>query len=206
LNNEKKKCSQCKEYKPLTNFTNYKSRKGELKKRSYCNECRNKWRRERAKKFPVEHKVKQMAYNLLNRLYKYTDDPRNKCYQENNIECKIGKTPSEVYDYIIANFYDEINEIINNDGTPSIDRIDSAKHYEEGNLRIVTFEENSRLGRKKSLEVCQRPVRITYADGTFTEHTGIKKAGEESGISHNILQNLLKGRAKPRKDFSVKYI
>lgn len=147
-----------------------------------------------------------MAYNLLNRLEKYKDNPRNKCYQDHGIQCKIGKSPSEVYDYIIGKFYDDVKRIIDEGEVPSIDRIDSTKDYEEGNIRIITFSENSRLGREQSLKVCQRPVRIIFSDGTVADYDGIKIAGEKSGISRHILQKILAGKTKQKKDYYVEYI
>nr|BDD46333.1 hypothetical protein 2 [Micrococcaceae bacterium] len=201
-----KKCSQCNEVKCIDNFTNYRDRKGELRKRSYCNDCRNNWRRERAKNFPIEHKIKQCAANLIRRLTVSSDKPANKSYKEKGIKSLIGSNTKEVYDYLYKHHYDDFKHLLDKGVVPSIDRIDSDKHYEPGNIRIISFEENSRLGREQSLKVCQKPIRITYEDGRIEEYAGAKDGAKKSSISINIIYKVLVGKTKQKKEFFVEYI
>lgn len=147
-----------------------------------------------------------MAYNLINRLGKRLDEPRNKCYKDHDIKCRVGENPAEVYEYIINNFYNDIKQIIDDGEVPSIDRIDSTKDYEEGNIRIITFEENSRLGREQSFKVWQRPIKITLSDGSSNEYEGIKAAGEKSEISQHILGKILSGKTKQKEEYYVEYL
>ena len=151
---------------------------------------------------PVEHKMRQCAENLVKRLYKNIDKPANKSYKEKGIKSKIGENSSEVYQYLYDNHYADFKYYIDKQEIPSIDRIDSNKHYEQGNIRIISFAENSRLGREASKKVCSIPIKITYKEsGNTNVYKSIVDAGRNSEFTRDILQNILYGRVK--KDHGI---
>lgn len=154
---------------------------------------------------PVEHKIRQMAENLRNRLGNQINKPSNKSYRVKGIKSKIGESSREIYKYIYENFYEDVKEILENGQVPSIDRIDSNKDYEHGNIRIITYAENSRLGREKSKEVCSKPTRVTYENGESYLYSSAIEASRQTGISRYVIQKILAGKTKQRKEFRIEY-
>lgn len=156
---------------------------------------------------PVEHKMRQCAENLVKRLNTNIDAPANKSYKEKGIKSLIGNTSSEVYKYLYENHFEDYKYLIDRGQVPSIDRIDSDKHYEQGNIRIISFEENSRMGREASLKVCSKSIRITYKNTNKSYiYESIVEAGKQSEYSRDVLQNILKNRVKKDHGIIVEYI
>ena len=184
-----------------------KCKKSKNGRKRYCLACGKLMKRRYKETHPVEHKIRQCAENLVKRLHTNLDSPANKSYKEKGIKSLIGNTSSEVYEYLYNNHFEDYKYFIDRGQVPSIDRIDSDKHYEPGNIRIISFEENSRLGRESSLKVCSKPIRITYKDtGQLYIYGSVVEASKETEFTRDVLQNILKKRVKKNHGIIVEYI
>lgn len=204
INESERKCRKCDTIKPIDDFL--KCNKSFQGRKSYCKKCGYEYKKQRKISHPVECKIHQMADNIHKRLVTSIDKPANTSYKEKGIISKIGNSGAEIYRYLYKHFYEDIKHLIEQGEVPSIDRIDSEKHYEHGNLRIITFAENSKMGREKSKEKCQRAVKITWRDGKIEVIESVKKTAEHLNISSHSLQKILKGKTKQKKDFFVEYL
>lgn len=154
---EKKKCNVCGIKKPITEFyTN-----GTNKRRPECKKCTLKRKNERNKS--VKNIIKIRARSILKRLNN-TDKTRNKVYK--NLECSIGDDVEEIYHYLLNNFKQDFEELINQGKTPSVDRINSNIGYHKGNIQIISFKENTEKGRKKAVQSTSKPIKVIYSDDT----------------------------------------
>lgn len=82
----------------------------------------------------VFSRIKHRCYNTKDMSYKW--------YGAKGIKCKF-KSSKEFVDYII-------NELKIDPRSLSIDRIDSNKHYEKGNVRFITLTENVKNRHKRA--------------------------------------------------------
>jgi hypothetical protein len=137
-----KKCTKCKLEKPLTSF--YKASHLVSGKRPECADCHKA--QQKVRKNTVEGKIYQMADSILKRVNGL--GKRNEGYVRKGIKCKIGDSKEEVILFITTNFYGDIKKMLDEGKIPSIDRIDEEKNYENGNLRIIEWYENTLRSRK----------------------------------------------------------
>lgn len=88
---------------------------------------------------------------------------------------------------------------------PSIDRIDPTGHYEESNMRWITFSENASRARNKGVHR-RRPVMQFSKDGNYIRtFTSISDAGRAvNGSSRNIV-SVARGRISSSAGFIWKY-
>lgn len=159
-----KVCTKCNIRKSKSEF--YKagySKKGTLVLRGVCKDCEKASKRvkDEDRVIPnsqitndiVYKKCKQMAYSARSRVMspsKYHKTP----YKDIPFGFKGG---GELKWYLYDNFYKDIKIMLDEGEVPSLDRIDSSKGYEEGNLRIIPFSLNTQLG----VEARKRKVRVT---------------------------------------------
>lgn len=204
INETERLCTHCNKIRTVDNFLKCNRSRGGRK--SYCKFCAKEMKRKYKESHPVEHKIRQMAENIHKRLVSNIDKPANKSYKEKGIESKIGNNSAEIYKYLFNNFYEDVKSILKDGKVPSIDRIDSNKHYEDGNLRMITFEENSRMGREKSKEVCSKPIEIVWDSGKIVKYGSVVEASNITGISRQIISNMLTRPPKKTREFKVKYI
>lgn len=154
-----KTCTKCGQEKPLREFHRDKRRKDG--RHWCCKECKrgidrqhyqdNKERILQEKKkyhqnrSPIERSIISMAIGVCKRTR------ANGEYAQRGIENRLG-TYSRIKQYLRENFYEEIKQLIESGKTPSIDRIDPEGHYEDGNVRVIDWGENARLGAKYAYE------------------------------------------------------
>jgi hypothetical protein len=169
---EGKTCTKCGKFKPLSEF--YKCSSMHDGKRPDCASCNLLRRRANRKLHAIDAKIYDMASGILRR----TSGRGRKfqSYTNKGIECRIGETRDEVIAYINANFREEIEAYYKQGKIGSIDRIDSDKHYEHGNLRIIEWIENTRLGAQEAKVKNSVPIRVTFPDGQLMDFLSISDA------------------------------
>lgn len=128
-----KVCYICKETKPLDNFYKYKSGINKGYYRSYCKPCDIEKKREYQKRCPWQ----KVHTFILNRC----THKDNKYYRK-GIKCLI--TSDELKELW---FRDKAYEM----DKPSIDRLDTSKHYTFDNCRFIEWIENCRQGGKRRI-------------------------------------------------------
>lgn len=122
-----KKCSKCGELKKLSSY----AQNGQGGLRGDCKDCHNAMNKRRRN--TVEGRAYQMAIQMFKRL-RDTDISKNRCYK--GIENRLGESPKEVQAVLLEHFKDDIERLIQEGETPSLDRIDSQGHYELGNINL----------------------------------------------------------------------
>jgi len=140
-----KRCPQCKQFKPISQFSKDKQKKDSL--RSSCKQCQNQYCRqyrlnhkpERRKYRKQHHKtIRGYLYNLwwlINRRCNNTKAHNYKWYGGRGIKVKFA---------CFEDFYNYIKELKVDPRGLTIDRINNDGHYEKGNIRFVTQSENNR--------------------------------------------------------------
>ncbi|MBO0602726.1 hypothetical protein I2483_13745 [Sporosarcina sp. E16_3] len=106
----------------------------------------------------------------------------------------LGTTSKEVSDKLKELFYTEAERMILRGERPSIDRIDPYGHYEEGNIRLITAEQNTPDG-----ETMGTAVRVTSTDGSTVEYKTILTAANQTGSSRSTIRKQLNGYPKFNK-------
>lgn len=138
------------------------------KQRRQCKECRykahyDKWAeyKESDPAFYYSHKMSQWAKSRVTSPSKQSKP----CYT--NLQTPFGfESSDDMANYIYNNFKDDIILIISHGERPSIDRIDNSIGYCIGNLRVITFKENTDLGvetrRKRVLMITPKGEEIKF--------------------------------------------
>ncbi len=128
-----KKCSSCKEIKPVTEFYNHK--KQTACKQNYCKQCSTE-------KFLAYKRTKDGLVTIIYNSQKLNSKQRGHLWPTYSKEglrdwMFSQKAFHELYDnWKASGFKKELR--------PSCDRLDDYKAYYINNLRIVTWEENAR--------------------------------------------------------------
>lgn len=183
---EQKVCTHCGETLDVSLF-NKSGKNG--KRRGECKACEAEKRRNRRNTDP-EYWVTSIVSQIWKRLYTDKDNPRNHGYhrRENPIECRIGRTMEEARSWLRENLLDEIKAVMEQGGIPSIDRIDSSKHYEDGNLRILDKVEHARLTSKEAGMVSAKVVQAIYPDGSIEEYESVSDVARHFGVKRDTIQ------------------
>lgn len=194
-----RKCSKCNEYKELLHYGKNRHSKDGL--RPSCKACDKALRDEKKANDPIGHQISEMARGLLRRVNKPTG--RNKCYE--GVECRIGKTPIEVIQYLEVNFRRDIERLLAEGEIPSIDRIDSTGHYEHGNIRIITWYENSKMGAKNANYITSKEVIAYMPDGKELTFRSVSEASRELGVKRDTIINSAKKNKPSMKGILFNY-
>lgn len=173
-----KKCSKCGTEKELSNF-------GKLYEglRPSCKEC------DRKARDPYKVKLDIMTNSLIQRLSN-TQNKRNACYKD--VENRLGSTRVEIKNFIHENFENDIKEVMKSGESPSLDRIDSSGHYEKGNVRVISFRENSLRGLEKAVEVTSKKVMAVFPNGEEQLFNSISDASRQLGLKRGTIIDKLK--------------
>src|SRR5699024_1206682 len=139
---------KCKEKKRLDEF--YRLKKARDGRRPDCKSCCKRQKKDKEMENPVLARCKRMGFGIIKRLTTDIDRKSNKTYKDNNVKSEIGSTENEIADFLYKNYYEEIEELINDGEIPTVDRIDSSGNYSEDNIRIISFKENSLDGVKNA--------------------------------------------------------
>lgn len=182
-------CSRCKTEKPFSEYHKRSANKSGLN--GMCKECDNKRKRELYRnQDPVERQIMILAKGILSRT---SGRIAKKQYYDRGIECKIGKNITEVMDYLRENFSEDITSMLDREEQVTVDRIDSAGHYEAGNVRIMEFGENSLGGGRTSQKLLGHTVIIRDLEtGETTKAPSIKTAAKIIGCTHVVVSKRFK--------------
>lgn len=151
----KKNCTKCKKVKLYKDFYINKRAKDTLS--SWCKTCCQLYRQGDSNiltKIKNDPKPEDVSWYHFSRI---TSRVKNKvAYRTKGIKCLINR--SEFYDFVKKNWsvYIKLNKQWANNNfkfkfSPTIDRIDSLKHYSLDNIRFLALSENVRnaqTGRK----------------------------------------------------------
>lgn len=155
--------------------------------RPSCKDCDKKAREKYVKENPVMDRCKKMGQGIIKRTVTQVNMPSNNTYKENNIKSKIGGNSPEIAEYLYDNFYDDILNIIELGEKPTVDRVDSTKDYEEGNIRIVSFRENSLGGLKNAVKKTSKETKVIYPNGRVKTFKSVSEASRELGIKRDTI-------------------
>jgi hypothetical protein len=197
-----KVCRDCGSEKEMNNFPTYTSGKY----RPICNECLYKMQQNAWDKRPVEKKLWQLANGILARTDVNSTVRKNSYYRENGITCEIGNKSKDVYKYLYEHHYDDVALLLENNQKPSIDRIDSSKGYEPGNIRVITLEENIKMALINAHEKLSKRVLVSYFAGESYEFSSVREAARSIGVGRNTLNAMLKGKSLKGKNFTISEI
>lgn len=159
-------------------------------RRPDCASCNYEQRKKNRQLHAVDAKIYDMASGILRR----TSGKGRNCrsYEIKGIECLIGNTRDEVITYINKHFRGEIEKFHNEGKIASIDRIDSNRHYEHRNLRIIEFVENARLGAKQAKIANSHPLRVIFPNGDIEDFPSISDAAKTLKCKRDTIYGSLK--------------
>jgi hypothetical protein len=204
-----KTCSKCGVEKPLTDF--HKNTQNKVDgRRARCIDCYNESERQRYRKSkendPINHCIDRMANNILGRTNPKVAEKSYPAYFEKGIKCLIGTNRKEVKEFLETNFYEEIAEFIKKGLTPSVDRIDVKKHYEEGNLRIIEREENTRISAIENNKKRKKKVKSISEDGSELFFESVAEAARHYGIERRNVSYLANNAGFSTKKIRFEFI
>lgn len=137
---ERKKCSKCKEEKPLTSEFFYRSRKSKNGFKSRCKDCQRvdnrKWRESKGPEYATWENMKRRCVDENNWAYQYYGERGIKVCDDwvnsfDNFIRDMGRRPGENY---------------------TLDRLDNDGDYTKENCKWVTWQDqsiNKRAGKRK---------------------------------------------------------
>lgn len=150
-----KKCNRCLMIKPLIKFNKHPSTAD--RRQNQCRDCRNEiqveYRKERGgniKTIVYEKTKKGFLVRCYRNMLSRTNGVQKKKYHLYKGLSLLDKDHFYTWSLLNQDFHTLFTNWERNNYdrklTPSIDRIDSKKGYEFGNIRWITFSENSLLG------------------------------------------------------------
>lgn len=86
---------------------------------------------------------------------------------------------------------------------PSVDRPDSSKPYTLDNIKLMTWQENNKLGQKERSKTVELINLKTLEKRVFES---VRKAAEEINSSHSNIIKVLNGSRNTVKGYTAKYI
>ncbi len=187
-------CTRCGEEKVFEDY--HKNRTKKYGVRPECKECSSKERKEYYKNLtPLERQIENMAGNLLNRTRGHA---AKKHYYDKGIRCKIGRNRTEVKEYLREHFSDDIAAMIARGEQVSVDRIDSAGHYEAGNIQILELSLNAKKGSVVANKSASHAVLIEDTQtGEITGAISQAVAAEIVGCSYQAISYHIKHNSAP---------
>ena len=122
-----------------------------------------------------------MSQNAYARV-KCKSNAHKKCYR--NLDDAFGfKDSGALGFYIAENLANEILDVIADGGYPSIDRTNPLIGYVAGNLRVISFKDNTSLG----VESRRTKVEVVFANGDKTYFKSVTKCAEHFGVCNNAI-------------------
>jgi len=157
---------------------------------SICIECNRKRNLERyyrkRESGDVNFLASRMASGALQRCRGGTEKS-DKHYRNRGVRVMF-RSHKEFKEYIITNFSKEIEGLLKEGKTPSLDRISPKGHYEEGNIRVIDLKENARLGSQTFAIRNSKAVECVYPDGEKEIFPSIKIAHEDTGLDRATIR------------------
>lgn len=144
--------------------------------RPECKECEKERRQARRQADPVAYAANIMAQGVLKRTKYHIDRPANAVYKRLGIKNELGDNIADIRKLLLDNFRENIESLLAEGKTPTIDRVNNRGNYALENIRIISLEENSGLADLSSV---MRPVLIIYKNGEEKHFESISEAAEK---------------------------
>ena len=137
-------CTKCKILKKACGYYKTKNAKDGLY--SWCKQCHiQQTVKVRSRRKSKDHTIS----DILNTRWHGIRNRKDNCYKGVKVLCTKEQFISEMNNSDLSDLYNKwLASGRKYKLTPSIDRIDSQKHYQIGNMRWLTVSENSKLGRQ----------------------------------------------------------
>lgn len=133
-----KTCSKCGQEKDIEEF--HRNKKSKDGRHWHCKACKSAYNKRKYQEMsPLERSVYSMARGVVGRT-----GPSG-TYTKKGIKNLIGNQ-AEIERFLLENFSEDIQAILDDGEIPSIDRIKSSGHYEPGNVRVIPHWLNTQLG------------------------------------------------------------
>lgn len=194
-----KKCKQCNELKPLTEYRKEKNNKDG--RRNKCNPCRNE----------MEYKNRRTKDGLISIIYnsqKYNSKVRNHqppTYTKKELKNWVFSNPNftAIYEEWISSGYEK-------DLKPSIDRLNNYKGYSFDNIQLTTWKENSNNQHKDVLEgrfnKTNKAVIQMDLEGNFIKvYHSISHAGRCTGVIDKNISCVCNGKRNTAGGYKWKF-
>lgn len=149
----------------------------------------------------VEYFASRMATQAIQRC----KPSRNNHYSKNNIKC-LFTSHKEFKEYLIEEFSEDIEELLKREKTPSIDRINPSGNYEVGNIRVIDFEVNNKLGREEFARRNSKPVRCVNPSGEELVFSSVKDAAISLGKARKTVRHYANNGGTTRDGFAFEFI
>lgn len=180
-------CSRCRVEKPFSEYHKNPRYRGGVN--VVCRECDNRRRRNWYRnQEPVEKTIRILATGILKRT-----NSKEGYYYNKGIENRLGENRAEVMDYLRNHFADDIQAMLDRGEQVTVDRINSAGHYEEGNIRIMEFMENSLRGSMTSRKLASYALIIEDLEtGNIAKVPSEREAARAIECSRSAIRSYLK--------------
>lgn len=186
-------CSKCRLEKHLVDFKKDSSRSDGMS--GQCKACCSE---HPSRKWGSIFYFKLRAWGAINKRTVNGSNPTFSHYLKKGIRLEM--TKNEFYNWCDDN-KEKIQSFFDEEDSPSVDRIDSSKHYSIDNIRIISFSENSSLGVKSHAEMYSVPIiGIGIAKQDLIDFPSMKSAAR-NGFDWHALYNHLRGKAKYVKGY-----
>jgi len=104
-------------------------------------------------------------------------------------------------EYIVTNFSNDIQQLLDAGESPSVDRVDPSGHYEAGNIRVIDLDLNRRLGAETVSKRYSKVLLCESPDGGVEIYRSVKEAREITGFSRETIRKSFREGRKTRAGY-----
>jgi len=195
----KKRCSQCKEFKLLSEFYKNSTTKDGLQ--NYCNKCHYE---SNGKYYRTKKGIISKMYDNQIRSSKNRCHPKPKYSRQELIKWTLNESLfHKLYDNWVKSNYDKYKK-------PSIDRKNDYKGYSFENIQLMTWKENEDKNHNDSknginTKQCKSVNQYDLNGKLIKKHYSMCQAAREVGILNGNISNVCSGIRKTAGGFKWAY-
>lgn len=155
----------------------------------------------------VEYFVKQSWCNMNTRAINgshHSSSGRNELYKRNGIKLLITRDNFKAW---CIERKDKIEEMYRNGDVPSIDRVDSSKHYSFCNIQLLEYSENRRKAGILGGMLTAKKVKAVSLDGKSVYFAKSKREmALNFGFDRAAMNCVLNGKYSQHRGFTFEYV